>query len=222
VQPPLKGAGWVAVNGCCDAITSHRGAVMSINGRVRIPERFAIDWVQLAPDGRLFHGDGTKLDSYAYYGVPVRAVADGVVVNLFDGADEQIPTKPATGITAENVGGNMVVVDIGNGVFAFYAHLQRGSLKVKLGDRVQTGQTIGLLGNTGNSSAPHLHFHLMDGPSPLNANGLPFELAHFRGRGALSPSDDIFDKGTPAAIESTWRGDHTNELPLNDEVTDFD
>ena len=86
--------------------------------------------------------------------VPVPAmVADGTVVNLFDGVDEQVPgaVKP---VSTEAIGGNMVVVDIGDGAFAFYAHLQRGSLKVKLGDRVKTGQVLGLLGNTGNSTAP--------------------------------------------------------------------
>src|SRR5262249_39118170 len=81
LAPPLKGRGWVAVNGCCDAITSHRGAVMTINGRLRIPERFAIDWIKLDDQGRMFTGDVAKLASYPYYGTPVLAAADGVVVN---------------------------------------------------------------------------------------------------------------------------------------------
>lgn len=223
VAPPLKGRGWVAVNGCCDVITSHRGAVMAINGRLRIPERFAIDWVKLDDSGRIFTGDGKKLTSYAYYGTPIYAAADGVVVNLYNGADEQVPGPQAKGINADNIGGNMVVVDIGGGAYAFYAHLQRDSLKVKLGDKVKTGQVLGLLGNTGNSTAPHLHFHVMDGPSPLNANGLPFILTRFESRGVLTPeSDDAIETGEVAKIEPRLAGEHRNELPLNNEVVDFD
>ena len=222
VEPPLDGNGWVAVNGCCDAITSHRGAVMAINGQLRVPERFAIDWVKLDDGGRLFTGDVSKLGSYAYYGAPIHAAADGVVVNLYDETDEQVPGADAKGITMENIGGNMLVVDIGDGAFAFYAHLQRGSLTVKLGDRVTTGQIIGLLGNTGNSTAPHLHFHIMDGPSPLDANGLPFVFTHFSSRGVVAAgSDDWIEKGSLATIEGRLAGDHARELPLNDQVVDF-
>lgn len=223
VAPPLKGRGWVAVNGCCDAITTHRGAVMAVNGQLRVPERFAIDWIQLDDAGRMFTGDIAKLSSYRYYGTPVLAAADGVVVNLYNGADEQTPGGDAQGINADNVGGNMVVVDIGGGAYVFYAHLQRGSLKVKLGDRVKVGQTIGLLGDTGNSTAPHLHFHVMDSPSPLDANGLPFVFTRFSSRGVLaSGSDDAIQKGEAAKIEPRLAGEHHDELPLNNEVVDFD
>jgi Peptidase family M23 len=191
--------GWVAVNGCCDSITSHRGAVLAINGQLRVPERFAIDWVKLDDSGHLFAGDVSRLPSYAYYGTPIHAAADGVVVNLYDDTDEQVPGADAKGITTENIGGNMLVIDIGGGAFTFYAHMQRGSLKVKLGDRVKTG--LGLLGNSGNSTAPHLHFHVMDGPSPLDANGLPFVFTHFSSPGVLAAgSDDAIQEGQPAKL----------------------
>ncbi|WP_304622562.1 M23 family metallopeptidase [Phyllobacterium lublinensis] len=223
VEPPLKGNGWVAVNGCCDSITSHRGAVMAINGQLRVPERFAIDWVKIDESGNLFTGEISKLSSYAYYGTPIYAAADGVVVNLYDETDEQIPGADAKGITTENIGGNMVVVDIGGGAFAFYAHMQRGSLKVKLGDQVKTGQVLGLLGNTGNSTAPHLHFHIMDGPSPLDADGLPFVFTRFSSQGVLAPgSDDAIQEGQPAKIDPKLTGEHMAELPLNNQVVDFD
>lgn len=223
VEPPLKGKGWVAVNGCCDSITSHRGAVMAINGEIRVPERFAIDWVKLDDSGRLFTGDISKLASYAYYGTSVLAAGDGVVVNLYDEADEQVPGANAKGITTENIGGNMLVIDMGGGNFALYAHLQRGSLKAKLGDRVKVGQVIGLLGDTGNSTAPHLHFHVMDGPSPLDANGLPYVFTRFSSQGVLAPgSDDGIQDGKPAEIDKRLFGDHADELPLNNEVVDFD
>ena len=221
VEPPLRGKGWLAGAGCCDSITSHRGAVMAVNGLVRVPERFAIDWVQFDRDGRLFTGDGSKNEDFAYYGTEVHAAADGTVVNLYDEADAQVPGKIA-GITTDNIGGNMIVTDIGGGRFAFYAHLQRGSLKVKLGDKVETGDVIALLGNTGNTDAPHLHFHVMDGPSPLDANGLPFVFTHFTSPGVLTNEAGVI-KGDVATIDATrLAGPHEKELPLNDQVVDFD
>jgi murein DD-endopeptidase MepM/ murein hydrolase activator NlpD len=223
VSSPLRGAGWLAANGCCDEITSHRGAVMAVNGTVRVPERFAIDWVQIGPDGRIFSGDGSKVEDFAYYGTPIHAVADGVVVNLYDGADAQVPGQ-ITGITTDNIGGNMIVVDIGGGNYAFYAHLQRGSLKVALGDRVKTGDVIALLGNTGNTTAPHLHFHVMDGPSPLDANGLPYVYTHFAGAGVVADADmDAVEGGKPVEIDAArLSGSFVNALPLNNQVVDFD
>ncbi|MFO1143948.1 MAG: M23 family metallopeptidase [Amaricoccus sp.] len=221
VEPPLRGKGWLAGAGCCNGITSHRGAVMAVNGLVRVPERFAIDWVQFDKDGRIFTGDGKKNEDFPYYGTEVYAAADGTVVNLYDEADAQEPGK-IVGITTDNIGGNMIVTDIGGGRFAFYAHLQRGSLRVKLGDKVKTGDVIALLGNTGNTDAPHLHFHVMDGPSPLDANGLPYVFTHFGSTGMLTNEEGVI-KGEAARIDaSRLAGEHENELPLNDEVVDFD
>ncbi|HPU16702.1 MAG TPA: M23 family metallopeptidase, partial [Polymorphobacter sp.] len=142
IAPPLRGPNWVAVNGCCDAKTSHRGAVMVVNGTLRVPERFAIDWVRLDSQHRLYTGKIDQLASYAYFGTPVHAVADGTVVNIYTSAVEQVPGADAKGITTQNIGGNMLVIDIGGGNFAFFAHLQPGSLRVKLGDKVKTGDVI--------------------------------------------------------------------------------
>ena len=224
IDPPLRGPRWVALNGCCDALTSHRGAVMAVNGTLRVPERFAIDWVQLQPDNRLYTGDMAKLGSYRYFGAPVYAVADGRVVNLYDKAEEQTPGQPKRGIVPENIGGNMLVIDIGGGNYAFFAHLQPGSLRVKMNDHVKRGQIIALVGNTGNSDAPHLHFHVMDGTSPLDANGLPFVLTRFTTSGRLDDASGgaMFEKGAPGVIKpSPDDGRHANELPLNIEVSDF-
>jgi hypothetical protein len=224
IDPPLRGPRWVAANGCCDTLTSHRGAVMAVNGVQRTPERFAIDWLQLRPDDRLYSGGRSELESYAYFGTPVYAVADGTVVNLYDKAVEQVPGEPAKGITPESIGGNMLVIDIGGGNFAFFAHLKPGSLRVKLGDRVKRGEVIALLGNTGNTDAPHLHFHVMDGKSPLDANGKPYVFTHFVGQGVLDDAsgEALFLDGKPGVIKpSPMDGNHRDELPLNDEVVDF-
>ncbi|MDX1983227.1 MAG: M23 family metallopeptidase [Bryobacteraceae bacterium] len=74
----------------------------------------------------------------------------------------------------ETLGGNYIVLDLGGGRFAFYAHLQPGSLRVKPGDKVKRGQVLGLACNSGNSTEPHLHFHVSNGPDPLASEGLPF------------------------------------------------
>ncbi len=118
----------------------------------------------------------------------------------------------------------MLVIDIGDGAYAFYAHLQPNSLKFKLGDTVKTGDIVGLLGNTGNSTAPHLHFHLMDGTSPLDANGLPYVFSKFSTRGVVTMSDDNdpLEKGDPAKIvDDGHTGEHIDQLPLNNQVVDF-
>ena len=95
-------------------------------------------------------------------------------------------------------------------------------LNVQLGDKVTKGQVLGLLGNTGNSDAPHLHFHLMDSPVPLYANGLPFVLERFTSEGVLGGGgiDDLFD-AKPATIEPRLKGEKRERLPLNNEVIDF-
>ena len=94
IDPPLRGGRWLAVNGCCDAVTSHRGAVISVNGMARVPERFAIDWVQLDGANRLFTGDRAALKSYSYFGTPVHAVADGTVVNFMTRRPSRFPASP--------------------------------------------------------------------------------------------------------------------------------
>ena len=81
--------------------------------------------------------------------------------------------------------------------------MQPGSVRVHKGDRVTRGQVIGLVGNTGNSVAPHLHFQVMAGPSSFASNGLPYEIDSFQVTGS-TPGTAAFDeaeaKGTPLAI----------------------
>jgi hypothetical protein len=222
ISPPLKGPGWLAANGCCGAVTSHRGAVLAINGSVYVPERFAIDFVQLDKGMRLFSGPIDQLKSYAFFGAEILSATDGTVVTVVDGRPEQIPGSSAKGMTVNTAGGNHIVVDIGGGRFAFYAHLQPGSMRVKPGDKVTTGQVLARLGNTGNSDAPHLHFQVMDGPSPLKSNGLPYVFTKFTGQGVVTNEDPVY-KGDLAPIDSAaMAGPHQNQLPLNNQIVSFD
>ena len=166
VAPPLRGAGWIAGNACCEP-SSHRSFVLAANGILVTPEVFAIDWIQ-GRDGRLFQGDGSQNSQWFGYGAPILAAADGTVETAVDGMPEVPPGVTAadnpTLTDASSFAGNHVIIRMRPGVFALYAHMITGSVRVKVGDRVQTGQELGLLGNSGNTTGPHLHFGLIDGP----------------------------------------------------------
>jgi hypothetical protein len=202
IAPPLAGTNWVDANSCCD-MTPHRMALNPLNGQLWAAERFAIDYVQLLPDGRLFNGDKTKSESYPGFGADIHAVSDGRVVAVVDGLPEQVPGKSPSGLPLEQYAGNHIVQDLGDGNFALYAHLKTGSVKVKAGDRLSSGQVIALLGNTGNTDGPHLHFHVMSTPDPLRSNGLPFMLSSFKLEGRITSMDaeDAIEAGQPAPMQ---------------------
>jgi murein DD-endopeptidase MepM/ murein hydrolase activator NlpD len=151
------------------------------DGRPFIGQRYAIDWVQLGDDGRTWTGDYHKNASYHAYDQPIHAVGDGKIVAITDGIVENVPNsnKLAIQITDADIAGNHIIEDLGDGHFAAYAHLRPGTLKVKVGDSVKAGAVIAYLGNTGNSSEPHLHFQVCDAPSFLHSEGLPFAISRF-------------------------------------------
>jgi hypothetical protein len=221
LAPPLKGKRWVIGGGCCTPYSYHRGATLPINGAIRVAERFAIDFVQLTDADSLASGAVDDLKSYAFFGDEIHAAAAGTVVASENDLPEQVPGKLPADATIQMAGGNYAVIDIGDGRFAFYAHMQPGSLRVKVGDKVTTGQVLGLLGNSGNTDAPHLHFHVMDGPSPLLANGLPYVFTAFTGEGRITDEKPLFSGGTVNVDKSALAGPHVNQLPLNLEVVSF-
>jgi murein DD-endopeptidase len=175
IGPPLRGGPWLAANGPA-ARSGHRRALVSTGGTPTIAQRFAIDYVKVNDKFVTHQGDSLKNENYYAEGNDALAVADGRVVAVKDGIPENVPgiTSRAVPITLETVGGNHVIIDIGNGRYAFYAHLKPGSLRVRLGDQIKRGQVIGIVGNSGNSTEPHLHFHISDGNSPLGSEGIPY------------------------------------------------
>jgi murein DD-endopeptidase MepM/ murein hydrolase activator NlpD len=214
---PLSAGDWVAANGPSNT-SIHRRSLQVVDGEARIAQRFAIDWVKLGPDGRLFHGDKAKNANWYGFGTPVLAVADAIVSAAHDGVPENEPSdQRAVPITLETVGGNYLILDLGAGHYAFYAHLQPGSARVKVGDRVHRGQVLALLGNTGNSDAPHLHFHIADANSPLGAEGLPYSFAAYQSLGAAT-----FDQITAPAGWKPAPGSpivtRAHAMPEEDEV----
>lgn len=219
VAPPLAGPRWLAANALANP--DHRRSQMQVDGHTYTAQRFAIDWIQLGPDGMLARNGGkTNADFYAY-GAPVMAVADGVVVSVRDGQPENdgANTDRTVPVTLETIAGDYVVMDLGSGTFALYAHLQPGSLTVKAGDKVKSGQVLGKLGNSGNSDAPHLHFQLMDGPSPLGAEGVPHALTAFVDHGQAT--DPAVLEGTGAWKPSSAAVQRKAEFPLDNAVVDL-
>jgi hypothetical protein len=202
IGPPLRGAGYISADSCCDA-SRHTRAAMPINGHVWLAQRFAVDWEQLDAQGRVYAGDREKLESYTIFGKPAIAVADAVVASVTDGLPEQTPGKYPVNISLDQADGNSVILDLGEQRYALYAHMQRGSIQVRVGERVKVGRLLGLVGNSGNSVAPHLHFQVTDRSSSLAANGLPYEMRDFQITGK-TPGTKAFDeaeeKGTPLAI----------------------
>jgi murein DD-endopeptidase len=216
LDPPLRGGPWVAVYDPSMA-GGHRRALFAINGRARVPARFAIDWIKLGDDGRARRGDSSTLSDFHGYGADVLAVADGVVADVVDGLAE--PTVP---ITLDNASGNYVTLGLAGGRFAAYEHLKPGSITVKVGDRVRSGQVLAQLGASGSvSSGPHLHFHVSDTNSPLGAEGLPFVFRSFEPLGAFE-SLEAFANGKPWAPSPSGRATKRQmEMPLAQTVLRF-
>ncbi len=211
---PLTGENWVAANGPSNT-SGHRRALIPVDGRAYISQRFAIDWVELYPDGKTYQGDPADNKNYRAYGHEIHAVADGIVSQTKDGLPQNTPGAKSLVIpvTLETIGGNHVIIDMGNGLYAFYAHMQPGSLRVKVGEKVKAGQVLGLVGNTGNSSEPHLHFDICNASSMLGCEGLPYAFASFEvvGKGeGWKPSD-----AHAAGVK------HEMEIPTEDEVVTF-
>jgi hypothetical protein len=224
ISPPVHGPGWLNAFSCCDPSSIHRGVRAAADGaHIVKSETFAIDWV-LLQDGRVFEGDGARNEQWFGFGADVTAVAPGTVIvardGLADGTPKSLPTVQQPGEGA----GNHVIVQIEPGIWAFYAHLQSGSVAVETGDRIVTGQPLGRLGNSGNSIGPHLHFGLIDELNPLTANSVPMVFDTYELTGSVDPASLFAALGDPEALEQRREEPsqpQSGTLPLNMTVTDF-
>jgi hypothetical protein len=222
IGPPLQGDGYISADSCCDS-SRHMRAALPVDGALWLAQRFAVDWEEVDANNRIYHGPKEKLESYAIFGKPVLAVADAVVITAVDGEPEQTPGSYPTNIALNKADGNFVVLDLGAHRYALYAHMQPGSIKVHTGDRVHLGQLIGLVGDTGNSIVPHLHFQVMNSPDSLASNGLPYEIRSFEVTGKI-PGTAAFDEaetnGTPLPMTSLKQS-VKNALPLDQLIITF-
>lgn len=184
---PLVGS-WQVANGPFP-FTSHRWI---------IHQEFAYDLWKLDADGNDHRGDGSKYDDYYSYGQPVIAPADATVYELRNDADDAPLLNDAVikdqaefirKISAyrdmlfqrggyDELGGNHLILDHGNGEWSLLAHLKKGSIRVKKGDKVRQGEPLGLVGNSGLSNVPHLHYELVAAPDLPHRRGLPLRFSN--------------------------------------------
>ncbi len=189
IGPPVEGDRWIMVAVLGNSY--HRTTVKPFNGEWYISQRFGGDWLKIDDENRLVTGDPAKNESYSTFGQKLLAVADGVVVETLDGLPDVPPGALPTDITLEEMDGNHVILDIGNGFFVNYAHMKQGSVAVREGERVRRGQVLGLLGNSGNTSMSHLHLHVSDGPFVFASQGLPYVIDSFTLKGRAVLEDDL-------------------------------
>jgi hypothetical protein len=218
--PPLLGPGWAAIGSCCDG--PHRRAFQPLNGHLYLSQRYAIDFNRLDDASRIVVGDPDENASYPTYDQAVLAVADATVVTAVDRWPDQTPNHPNP-VTLAEADGNHVILDLGGGRYAFYAHLKPGSVLVRPGQSVRLGDVLAHTGNSGSSSGPHLHFHVMDAPSALAADGLPYAFDAFSVTGRTPPLEVLLegDPQAPIPINTRGRGRHANVLPLGRDVVTF-
>ena len=177
---PVRGVWWHLEGH--DAFSHHRHLPLEVNSNY-----FACDLVKVDRNLAIHRGDGTRLEHYYGFGRPVVAAAEGVVVKVVDGLPDNPVGRSLPVYTQDRqgrlAGGNLVILEHGPRRYTYYAHLRRGSLRVREGQRVRRGQVLAAVGNSGgNTSVPHLHWHLMDAPATdfRRAQGLPAVLEAFR------------------------------------------
>lgn len=216
--PPLRGGPWIAIYGP-NMPRGHRRVIFAIDGHARIPARFAIDWIKLDSAGNFALGDERQVNHWLGYGQDVLAVADSTVVAVRNDFPESA-TLSNKKHALENASGNYVSLDLGDGRYAHYEHLKPGSIRVHVGEHVHRGQPIAALGYTGDSTGPHLHFHVSNGSRPLAGEGMPFVFSSFRRLGAYS-SIEAFGQGKPWTQSPLLSQQRQQELPAADAVVAF-
>jgi Peptidase family M23 len=222
IGPPLAGPRWAALGSCCDG--PHRRAPYPIDGRWYLAQRFAVDFNQLDSQNRPGVGDPLWPSSFPTFGQPVVAVADGTVVDAVDGNPDLRVNEAREEPTPENAGGNRVVIDIGDGRFAVYAHLHMNSISVQEGDVVSRGRQIAAVGSSGTTGGPHLHFQISDRPSVVLADGMPYVFDSFDLTGQTPPLSEVlehYDTLKPIPLSTNHTGPRHDQLPLGRDVMTF-
>lgn len=215
VASPVRGPGW-GVMETTSPVVHHVTSQITMAGVTRVPQRYAQDFLYLDPaTGKAFHDNMTLARNFYGFGKELYAVGNGTVVYAKDGIpDIEITTeKPAPSF--DTALGNGIVIDLGNNKYACYGHMVNGSVRVKAGDTVTEGQVVGLMGNTGNSDAPHLHFQVItDSPAVLGGEGYPIVYRSFTITGTFD-EEAIADKPLASPVPQQDR------LMENDVVVTF-
>ena len=222
VRSPVRGR-WVPVNSPADKVPSH--------GTHELGQTYAIDLVHVPDPSRTWESVrrwplAARPETFPAFGQDVLAPADGVVVHAEGWQRDHWSRNSWPGIlylmvegmvfrqllslltlsAGRFIVGNSVTLDLGDGVYAVFAHLRRGSVRVREGDRVSAGDVLGEVGNSGNTSEPHLHFHLMDRPRPMSAAGVPFAFPYEAGGRTQTGAPGTQTPFTAAAPETLASG----------------
>jgi len=221
--PPLQGGPYLNFNGCC-GLSPHRTALAAVDGTPHGLQRFAVDFIRIDNLGRAAAGDLTRNESFFTFGEPVYAVADGRVVRTRNDLPDIPPLNepPGSNFTTETTLGNNIGLKLRGGPYALYAHLKRGSIRVRPGQHVRRGQMLGRVGNSGQTGGSHLHFQLNDGASPVASNSPPFVFGQFTLIGMVTNIDKLLT-GTANADVRRLRppSPRRGQLPLHAAVVRF-
>ncbi|OOG47781.1 hypothetical protein B0E50_10010 [Rhodanobacter sp. C01] len=227
IGPPLRGL-WLATEGPGNSNSHHWGSLVAVNGQLTIPQRYALDLIGVDVRGHALHAGvadyrQSQLTDWIGFGTDVLAVADGIVLGARDGEADHKPLAPQpepSSLTANGLYGNYVVLQIAPNRFVHYAHLQRGSVTVKPGDKVHRGDVLGHVGQSGMSGGPHLHFQVSNAPTFEGSEGVPFVFDTFSSPGAWSVSQAIDpDAKLPPTDAASDR--RRQAMPLDNDLVGF-
>jgi hypothetical protein len=185
IGPPLGAGVWVAVHSP-DWPRGHRRMFYKVGEREVLPGRFAIDFVKVSPVGMTTVGDPDKPSDTLGYDDAVLAVVTGRIAAVRDGVAESPSIRRNGAHEPSQAAGNYVVLALGSGLYATYEHLRPGSIRVREGQQVRRGDVIAALGFSGDSTGPHLHFHVSGTTDPLGGEGLPYVFDGFNLLGGYS------------------------------------
>ncbi|MEK7591834.1 MAG: M23 family metallopeptidase [Patescibacteria group bacterium] len=158
---PFKGT-WMVSNG---------GRTAETNNHNRPPEQGPQNQL-LAYDFRMEStGKETKLEEFTVFGKEVLSPGDGIIIQIINGSVDVLPEERDRSVGV----GNAVIIDHQNGEYSLLCHFKHNSIRVKVSEKVKQGDVLGLCGNTGNTTQPHIHFNLQDGPLMHKANALPVQ-----------------------------------------------
>lgn len=227
---PLRAGPWLAYAGPGNAQEHHWNGVVVVNGQTTIPQRYATDFYGLTPNGHVLRRpvafdqlSTTAHADWVGFGADVLAVADGIVRDARDGEPNLMPMAPQpalTDLTERILMGNFVVLEVAPGVFAHYAHLQPGSLTVKVGDRVRRGAVLGRLGQSGQAPLPHLHFQVSNAVTFEESEGQPFVFQAFERTGSATLGE-VLDQTVRVPATSASGKPCRQEIPLDGDVILF-
>lgn len=159
-------------------------------------QRYAYDIAKIV-DGSFYSGDGNANEDAYTFGARVNAPGSGKIIALENNINDNIrPGVINDDINDSNLAGNYIMIDHLNGEFSLIAHFKKGTITVSVGDNVIKGQEVGKAGNSGNSTGPHVHYHIQNTPDPLDGIGLPAQFQNY------FEDDVLIERGEPVRSQT--------------------